>query len=170
MFIGILFNLVSQLNDDTTKLDKVKVCRCHGNSGSCSLQTCYYEPPTVNQIGVFLRNSFEIALKTLLDDQGDIQLDLTSNSYHGDIAEELWYKSDSPDFCDPDPSKGILGTKGRPCDIELSSNRSCSSLCCNRGAQKVVVLEDIEECRFVYCCQYICETVGTKEVNYYYCK
>ena len=121
-------------------------------------------------MGVYLRSSFEIALKTILNEDEEIELDLNSNTYHGDIEEELWYKSDSPDFCDPDPSLGVLGTKGRECDINTSSNRSCSALCCDRGTQKVTVQETREECRFVYCCQYICEDVETLSVNYYYCK
>lgn len=161
--------LTNNQYNDPEKPEKVKVCRCHGNSGSCALQTCYYESPSTNQIGTYLQTKFQIALKTVLDDDNELALDLASNTYHGDIGQELWYKSDSPDFCNADSTMGILGTKGRECDINVNSNNSCSSLCCGRGAQLVPICQPVETCTFIFCCEYICEET-CEYVNKYYCK
>ncbi|VDL84846.1 unnamed protein product [Nippostrongylus brasiliensis] len=38
---------------------------------------------------------------------------------------DLIYMSPSPDFCDPDPARGILGTKGRECNVTSQGVDGC---------------------------------------------
>ena len=45
----------------------------------------------------------------------------------------LLYISKSPNFCDKDLKRGILGTSGRKCSIDSHDQDGCDEMCCNRG-------------------------------------
>jgi len=46
---------------------------------------------------------------------------------------ELVHLRKSPDYCEHDPEKGILGTTGRVCNKTSDGPDRCSILCCGRG-------------------------------------
>ena len=45
----------------------------------------------------------------------------------------LLYITKSPNFCDKDLKRGILGTSGRKCSIDSNGQDGCDEMCCNRG-------------------------------------
>nr|CAD7435818.1 unnamed protein product [Timema monikensis] len=59
---------------------------------------------------------------------------------------------------------GILGTRGRLCNRTSLGLDGCRLLCCGRGYQTRV--RDVEEkcrCRFVWCCNVVCERCRYKK-------
>lgn len=79
-------------------------------------------------------------LKDKYDSSVEVVLDTRSNrlrNFHANDkrfeAEDLVYLKDSPNLCDPNPSVGALGTRGRSCSSLPSAENSCSVLCCGRG-------------------------------------
>jgi len=46
---------------------------------------------------------------------------------------ELVHLRKSPDYCEHDPKRGILGTSGRVCNKTSDGPDRCSVLCCDRG-------------------------------------
>ncbi|KAI6172164.1 Protein Wnt [Aphelenchoides besseyi] len=69
------------------------------------------------------------------------------------------YLNPSPDYCEPDESRGIFGTHGRPCNISSMALNSCDLLCCHRGFDtEMRVVKERCKCKFYYCCRVECQT------------
>ena len=47
--------------------------------------------------------------------------------------DELLYVSRSPNFCEKDLKRGILGTSGRKCNTNSTGPDGCKEMCCGRG-------------------------------------
>ncbi len=82
---------------------------------------------------------------------------------------DLAYVDESPNFCNPNRERGILGTAHRICDPSRTSAKSCEVLCCGRGYYTISHVEPVEKCRFVYCCEIKCETVSNITITEYRC-
>ena len=122
-------------------------CKCHGVSGSCSSKTCWYEIPKMEVIGHKLKKRYDDAKRVSIvsKDQGTDQETVEihprpsrRNSGTSDselVIDKLLYLYKSPDFCTKNPTKDILGTTGRECNISSDSRAedSCETLCCGRG-------------------------------------
>lgn len=72
---------------------------------------------------------------------------------------DLLYYEDSPDFCVPNESYSIKGTKDRICSEDINASHNCGRLCCGRGYKTELREEQYKcECQFKYCCDLICRT------------
>ena len=159
-----------------------RTCKCHGISGSCSIQTCWLQLANFRELGNYLKAKYEQALKIEMDKQ---QL-RAGNSAEGhwipteaflpSAEAELIFLEDSPDYCTRNSSLGIYGTEGREC-LQNSRNTSrweqcsCGRLCTECGLQvEERRTEAISSChcKFQWCCAVKCDQCR-HVVSKYYC-
>nr|QVQ68767.1 wnt 6 [Doryteuthis pealeii] len=134
-----------------------RVCKCHGLSGSCTLQTCWRKMPLFRHVGNRLKEKFKGAAKVIISNDGLHVIPEGDTIKKPDVTD-LIYSENSPDFCRPSRKAGSLGTKGRICDIYSRGVGGCDVLCCNRGYKKgYVTLRENCKCRFIWCCDVICQ-------------
>lgn len=77
-------------------------CTCHGVSGSCSVRTCWRSLPPLARVAAALAGEAARAGP------------LRPHARHARRARpRLRYVTPSPDYCEPDPAAGSLGTHGR---------------------------------------------------------
>ncbi|RWS11059.1 protein Wnt-8b-like protein, partial [Leptotrombidium deliense] len=114
-----------------------KVCKCHGVSGSCALQTCWMRITEFSNIGRYLKKSYQKALKIDSNENSD-----NSNSVFKSVSSEtnlpntlLAYTEESPDYCFANDTFSSNGTLGRICsrrkgvNVTLEEKHSCRKLC-----------------------------------------
>lgn len=159
-----------------------KACKCHGVSGSCSIQTCWMQLADFREVGNYLKMKHEQAKKLEMDKKPAKVGNSADN--RGALAQtlgviaktELIYLEDSPDYCVQNQSLGYLGTKGREClksskSMTLWERKSCPRLCFGCGlrvAEKRVEVVTSCNCKFHWCCTVKCEKC-TQIVTKYYC-
>lgn len=72
--------------------------------------------------------------------------------------DTLVYIDRSPNYCNPNPTLGILGTSGRVCNKTSLGGDRCDMLCCGGGYNTQEVREVKRcNCKFVWCCRVTCE-------------
>uniref|UniRef100_A0A8C6CSG0 Protein Wnt n=1 Tax=Moschus moschiferus TaxID=68415 RepID=A0A8C6CSG0_MOSMO len=159
-----------------------RTCKCHGISGSCSIQTCWLQLANFRELGNYLKAKYERALKIEMDKR---QL-RAGNSAEGhwvptkaflpSAEAELIFLEESPDYCTHNSSLGIFGTEGREC-LQNSHNTSrweqcsCEHLCTECGLQvEERRTEAISSCncKFQWCCTVKCDQCR-HVVSKYYC-
>uniref|UniRef100_A0A915J511 Protein Wnt n=1 Tax=Romanomermis culicivorax TaxID=13658 RepID=A0A915J511_ROMCU len=129
-----------------------KKCKCHGLSGSCEISTCYKKVAQFRASGDLL--SIDTDRRILMPHiVGDTVPNLK------DVGN-LVYTEQSPNFCVPNRSLGILSPVGRQCLTTGTAESwgSCQKLCC--GKRVVAVETSVVEscnCTFEYCCKVRCE-------------
>ena len=146
-------------------------CQCHGLTGSCSIKTCWKVAAPLHTIAQQLRDSYERACQVEYGLTSTFSLTPSLQSTcHWPIAEEdLVFSDSSPNYCNPHPEVGSLGTQGRICEPSAlaSSSGSCQHLCCGRGYVMEAHVEEYPcECQFVYCCHVKCQTCREEVTNY----
>ncbi|GBP59651.1 Protein Wnt-4 [Eumeta japonica] len=77
-------------------------CTCHGVSGSCSVRTCWRALPPLARVAAELAAEAERA--------GPLRPRRHARPH---ARPRLRYVTPSPDYCEPDPAAGSLGTHGR---------------------------------------------------------
>lgn len=150
-----------------------KHCKCHGVSGSCSLQTCWMAVPSFSRVATALRKAYDNAVR--IDFEAGHGKLVLGNSASGLVqrstpavpAEKLVFLEESPDYCKVNNTTGWVGTKGRTCSrnrgegVGRSERRSCKELCRACGhrvrRQKRQVSRHCQ-CSFQWCCQVKCKT------------
>nr|XP_027201897.1 protein Wnt-1-like isoform X1 [Dermatophagoides pteronyssinus]XP_027201898.1 protein Wnt-1-like isoform X2 [Dermatophagoides pteronyssinus] len=151
-------------------------CKCHGMSGSCTLQTCWMRLPSFHDIGNNLKDRFDGASRVSISNEyrgftrkmmKHVQLKPYEMGYKTPTREDLIYFEESPDFCIPNHKYGIMGTQGRQCNASSIGVEGCHLLCCGRGYET----EEIEEyercnCTFHWCCQVNCKICKIKKKIY----
>nr|CAD7268405.1 unnamed protein product [Timema shepardi] len=144
-----------------------RVCKCHGMSGSCSVRVCWRKLPQFRQVGDSLAARFEGAshVKVVEKKRRRIKkLRAVSRDLKQPNKTDLVFLEESPDYCERNETLGILGTRGRLCNRTSLGLDGCRLLCCGRGYQTRV--RDVEEkcrCRFVWCCNVVCERCRYKK-------
>ena len=123
-------------------------CKCHGPSGSCSSMTCWYELPDMKIIGDRLKELYDNAQlmkwrRKRGNSDGNVDVELFPKALPSRSGSRvnrktsppnpLIYVSKSPNFCEPDKKRGILGTSGRQCNRDSEGPDGCKELCCDRG-------------------------------------
>ncbi|CAI2347230.1 unnamed protein product [Caenorhabditis sp. 36 PRJEB53466] len=147
-------------------------CKCHGMSGSCEMKTCWDALPSFRDVGLAIKDKFDGAAEVKVVKEEGIQkprIVMKNSQFKRHTNADLVYMTPSPDFCEADPLRGILGTKGRQCTLAPNAIDDCSLLCCGRGYEKKVqIVEEKCNCKFIYCCEVKCDPCR-KRVEKYFC-
>lgn len=144
-------------------------CKCHGMSGSCTVQTCWMQMPPFRAVGDGLKDRFDGASRVLVTNRGNVRRRALLKPFHPEhkppSKKDLVYFESSPDFCFPDNSLGHGGTLGRLCNASSIGVDGCDLMCCGRGYRA----ENREEtsrcnCTFHWCCQVECRTCKVRRL------
>ncbi|XP_063679793.1 protein Wnt-4-like isoform X1 [Bolinopsis microptera] len=173
----------NEVGRETTYELASKTCRCHGQSASCSVQTCWHAFPTFDKVARKLAMKYDMALlavefrkrsglfKLVEADQPSKRL--VNHRQKGGInrdqeVTQLYYLKESPSYCDPDPTRGSLGTRGRRCTLSGDKWENCEFLCCGRG-YRTETFETIVDCNctFKFCCYVQCEKCPEIQHHHY---
>ncbi|CAG0879643.1 unnamed protein product [Cyprideis torosa] len=142
-------------------------CKCHGVSGSCTLQTCWLALTEFRRVGDYLRRKYDTAIEVTMnqDIHKGPELVATANQsprrsvtrrFHIPKQSDLVYLDVSPDYCNP--VEGHPGIGGRECNRTSRGADSCDTLCCGRGYDTSPVLVTTRcRCRFHWCCRVECQ-------------
>ncbi|XP_018322467.1 protein Wnt-1-like [Agrilus planipennis] len=140
-----------------------RVCKCHGMSGSCSMRVCWRRLPPFRQVGEALYQRYEGASHVKFVQRRRKKLRAVSPDLKKPNKTDLVYLEDSPDYCERNDTMNILGTRGRICNRTSPGIDGCRLLCCGRGYQtRVREVEEKCKCKFVWCCNVVCETCRYK--------
>ncbi|MBN3301514.1 WNT4A protein, partial [Amia calva] len=135
-------------------------CKCHGVSGSCELRTCWKVMPPFRRVGSVLKDRFDGATEARLSLVGGRPVLLPRDTLlKPPSPRDLLYLVPSPDFCQPDPPHGILGTRGRRCNgTSRLAPDACEVVCCGLGFQtgRAEVVQRCS-CKFSWCCSVRCQ-------------
>lgn len=143
-----------------------KSCKCHGVSGSCSVKICWRTMPSFNAVGELLRKKFDRSSRVrpnssvtkLIRVNRDKRGKRRKRKRNKPSGSDLVYTKDSPNFCQADPSLGILGTRGRLCKKSSPENDSCRNMCCGNGYNTLERSSKVKcNCEFIWCCKVQCE-------------
>eukprot|EP00062_Callorhinchus_milii_P015936 gi/632966695/ref/XP_007899559.1/ PREDICTED: protein Wnt-8a [Callorhinchus milii] len=160
----------------------MRTCKCHGVSGSCSVQTCWLQLADFRDIGNYLRVKQEQAVKIDLEKRrmrGGNSADnraAIAEAYSAILHTELVYLEDSPDYCVSNATLGLQGTEGREClqggqGLSPRERRSCRRLCTECGLrpeEKRTEIVSSCNCKFHWCCTVQCEQCR-RVVTKHYC-
>ncbi|KAJ3619738.1 hypothetical protein MTP99_005395 [Tenebrio molitor] len=158
----------------------LKICKCHGVSGSCTFQTCWMQMPSFSSIAKELKERYDNAILISFDNVEDAwtvgnsarQLSLAEDV----LPNNLVFLEKSPNFCISANTTGLAGTKGRSCsrnstNSTVEEKRSCRNLCRACGykvrKQKKKIKNNCH-CKFTWCCQVDCEDC-VQYVQEYFC-
>ena len=157
-------------------------CRCHGFSGSCAVRTCWRELPTYFEVGDALKLKFDHALQVSVSHSGpqaELQAyDELRDEHYPAPFDSLVYLESPEDYC-------LSGnfTRNREClprDLLDAQRRGevkaqagneyfppCEDFCCSGDYEAVeMVMEETCNCRFIWCCNVICEICTTTITQY----
>uniref|UniRef100_H2YTF4 Protein Wnt n=1 Tax=Ciona savignyi TaxID=51511 RepID=H2YTF4_CIOSA len=139
------------------------ICKCHGVSGSCQFQTCFWSLPRFSSVGAELKRMFidaqKMRVERHLETRGWVEsLVRGAETVRSPTTNDLVYYEESPDFCERNVSLGIEGTRGRLCNATSSGVDNCDLLCCGRG-YTTTPRTRVERCRctFQWCCKVTCD-------------
>lgn len=131
-------------------------CKCHGISGTCSVQTCYEKLPDISEVSESLYFKYGGAVKVVQSD-GELKRDRTINANADEIENtDLAYYDNTPDLCKNATEEGVQGTAHRECLLDQGAVGSCESLCCGNGHYAVTETKIEKDCAFHYCCEFRC--------------
>ena len=161
-------------------MNKVEKCKCHGMSGSCAFQSCFYKVAPFRSVGDQLLLKYEAASPVKLGNDNPSSLWSPISIAYGELPTDsddekdgrstmqrrsvpqsnLIFTERSPNFCERNRQWGVIGVRGRQCHPSGGHFGSCDQLCCGRSYQpdQLVVQEINCNCRFHYCCVVKCKT------------
>lgn len=119
--------------------------------------------PSFREVGLKLKDKFDGAIKVIGTNDGKgVQPAEETLKPPGRL--DLVYTENSPNFCRRNKKYGSIGTRGRQCNPDDMGVGGCDLLCCNRGYRKeTVLMRENCKCRFIWCCDVICETCEYKK-------
>ncbi|KAA0193445.1 Protein Wnt, partial [Fasciolopsis buskii] len=129
------------------------VCKCHGVSGSCAQRVCFRQLRRIDNdvMQKALKMKYLAAKQVTQGANGQlIGKTLLDKGFVDEVVkhEELVYSEDSPDYCNVEPQRGSVGTRGRLCTLNDSGTANCLNMCCGRGYQNLTTSELIQcNCR-----------------------
>ena len=114
-----------------------RICKCHGQSGSCTQKTCWNTAPDSNIVTEKISKKYDSAAIIKLS-KSSIPVEMTTFIAKG----RLLYLQPRDDFCNE--------THGRQCNPLSTKSDNCNLLCCNRGYvhKRHTTIE--EECTFIW--------------------
>nr|CAH7745465.1 unnamed protein product [Callosobruchus chinensis] len=135
-----------------------RTCKCHGVSGSCSMQICWRRLPPLRSVAEGLFQRYEGASHVKFVERRRKKLKAISADWKKPNRTDLVYLDESPDYCERNETLNILGTHGRLCNRTSLGMDGCRLLCCGRGYQtRVREIEHKCNCRFIWCCNVECD-------------
>jgi wingless-type MMTV integration site family protein 8 len=154
----------------------IKICKCHGVSGSCSLQTCWMRINDFQEVGNYLKRSYRKAIKIDSNDNNPLRdNDVLRKSTLSLPKSRLVYSEDSPNYCIANTTLGSNGTLGRYCsqrkskDVTIEEKRSCRKLCRQCGLkvkrERRRILTSCN-CKFKFCCEVECQSCAKEQYNF----
>lgn len=147
-----------------------KICKCHGISGSCQINTCWNSLPSMSKIGDYLKSQYRLAARVGTMSAKETDLHGLNSELEKIRRDKLIFADASPDYCYPNPELGVNGTLGRTCSRKTSGgHNSCNNLCTECGYRvKKELVEVVTQCncRFVYCCDVECAQCSNIETTY----
>ncbi|XP_051514150.1 protein Wnt-8a-like [Myxocyprinus asiaticus] len=157
-----------------------RICKCHGMSESCTIQTCWMQLSDFREIGNYLKVKHDQAHKLELDkrrmragNSADNRVAM-ADAFSSISLTELIYLQDSPDYCAKNMSLGFPGTEGRECvqigeSLTQWERRSCRRLCYECGLRveerRTEVVSSCN-CKFHWCCTVKCENCSQTTVKH----
>lgn len=120
------------------------------------------------QMGAYLKSKFDGASLVEFNTK-KTKLRRVSADQKKPSKKDLVYLEESPDFCEHNPPKGSMGTRGRQCNKTSYGLDGCTLMCCGRGYYTIVkeIVEDCD-CKFFWCCRVECKKC-TQVVEMHYC-
>ncbi|KAH9501804.1 Ligand for members of the frizzled of seven transmembrane receptors [Dermatophagoides farinae] len=156
----------------SVKETMIRKCKCHGVSGSCSMQTCWMKVNEFREIGNYLKKAYRKAVKIENNSPWE------QNNQPEVPTWKLMYLHDSPDYCKADMNStfgSYTGTLGRHCsmrkddDVTGEERKSCRRLCKQCGyrvRRERRIITTTCNCRFEFCCQVHCQQCQREEFTY----
>ncbi|XP_033628861.1 proto-oncogene Wnt-3-like [Asterias rubens] len=138
-------------------------CKCHGISGSCELQSCWWQMIPFRKLGLLMKDKYDSAAEMRIVRQSEARgrietLQPKSLLYKPPTKADLVYYESSPDYCEFNPELGSLGTVGRQCNKTSNAIDGCQLMCCGRGYNTIVhQVTERCNCQFVWCCKVLCD-------------
>lgn len=130
------------------------------------MQTCYKRLPAVSEVGEVLFTRYGGAVQ--VEEENGVTVNANPSS-DPPGTDDIIYKDLSPDFCREDPELGTVGVAHRLCDPNSNSRNACASTCCDRGHYTRTFVQPVEECRFIWCCDIVCEYVRNDTIIEHRC-
>ncbi|XP_041475650.1 protein Wnt-1 [Lytechinus variegatus] len=149
----------------TVSSEMRRECKCHGMSGSCTIETCWMRLPTFRTVGELIKDRFDGASRVTMRNDGNPSDRETESSFvpynpshKQPSSRDLVYFENSPDFCEPNHKFGTPGTRGRECNATSLGVDGCDLLCCQRGSTTTEIkVKERCSCTFHWCCKVKCE-------------
>uniref|UniRef100_A0A914RMQ1 Protein Wnt n=1 Tax=Parascaris equorum TaxID=6256 RepID=A0A914RMQ1_PAREQ len=123
------------------------------------------------EVGTIIKDKFDGATEVAIIEEDNKPTIVRKNvQFKRHTKADLVYLDSSPDYCEPDPARGVLGTHGRLCNVSSHGIDGCELLCCYRGFEtRVRRVMDRCNCKFHYCCRVDCE-LCEKVIEDHLCK
>nr|XP_040031539.1 protein Wnt-8a-like [Gasterosteus aculeatus aculeatus] len=148
-----------------------RICRCHGMSESCSVQTCWTQLSDFREVGNYLKlkhaqaQKLDVDKKRMRAGNSAVNRGAFVDAFAGVAQTELLYLEDSPDYCRTNASMGLHGTEERECvqhgeGLTPWERRSCRRLCHECGLRVEERRTDVVSscnCKFHWCCTVNCD-------------
>ncbi|KAL1492042.1 hypothetical protein ABEB36_012544 [Hypothenemus hampei] len=168
---------------DVVKHSLRKKCRCHGVSGSCSLQTCWLQQVPFHEIARKLKERYQKAhrlneesVEMWVAGSNSVKREESQNADQLTPKNGLVYLEDSPNYCFANDTYNWPGTEGRACskskhpNLSKAERLSCKTLCKSCGHQVKKATRTVKtrcNCSFEYCCTVKCDTCTEIQEDYY---
>eukprot|EP00118_Oscarella_pearsei_P026542 m.310066 g.310066 ORF g.310066 m.310066 type:complete len:368 (+) comp49400_c0_seq1:698-1801(+) len=144
-----------------------ETCKCYGLSGSCSFKSCYLTVPSMEAVGLRLREKYNDPKRVHMHEPGS-QMKLKVRGTGKEPApQDIVFMQESPNFCKLDKDLLIKGVANRQCNVSSIGPGSCSYLCCGHGYEEKKEIKKDCSCKFKWCCYVVCEPC---EVTRHYCR
>ncbi|XP_071954152.1 protein Wnt-8-like [Antedon mediterranea] len=140
-----------------------RACKCHGVSGSCSIQTCWKQLAEFRSVGSLLKKKFENAVRADFVSEVSNEGTMVDPVFIGVTKRDLVFLDRSPNYCLANVTAGIGGTEGRECtrsDDNKWEKKSCKRICssCGLNVKKTKVIRKTScNCSFQWCCNVKCD-------------
>ena len=160
MFIVLFQQVVRQL--------KVRKCKCHGKSDTCTYKTCWHVSPDITKVGDKIWKLYSNAVRSQWNKTTNVLYDKERSKREKTqekLVDQLTYFAKSENFCVQNLSMGVMGTYGRTCNSTSTGSDGCNTMCCGRSHKKSFITKEGKcNCKFVWCCDVKCETCSKTEV------
>ncbi|CAB3998119.1 Wnt-2b-A [Paramuricea clavata] len=148
---------------------RVKKCKCHGKSDSCTYRTCWYVTPDITKVGEQIWKLYQNSVRSQWNKTTNVLYDKDRSKREKSqeqLDNKLTYFSKSENFCAQNLPMGIMGTFGRTCNSTSHGNDGCDTMCCGRPHKRTFVTKKSKcNCKFVWCCRVECENCNKTEVE-----